>query len=255
MHPGLTISNSGFWSGIASYVAVDEERGDIVFSVRGSNNIRNWISNLNFRLVGSDLASGAELHDGFANAWEEMADGVMNAVNEAKASHPDYRIVATGHSLGGAVATIGGSYLRKEGHSVDIFSYGAPRVGNGAVSDFITNQEGPEWRVTHTNDPVPRLPPIIFGYRHTSPEYWLSTTSTGPEYPVADIKVCPGNANILCNGGSFGLSILAHLNYLGEMSSCASVFVSGALAADDDEELEARLDGWVQDDIDFVNGQ
>ncbi len=82
-------------------------------------------------------------------------------------------MVATGHSLGGAVATLAAAYLRAAGNAVDLYTYGSPRVGNDAFANFVSAQAGLEIRVTHLDDPVPRLPPLLFSYRHTSPEYWL----------------------------------------------------------------------------------
>lgn len=255
---GATILGSfdGLWSGIAGYVALDESRSEIVLSVRGSSNVRNWISNLNFDFEDSSLTAGAKVHDGFDFAWKEMASGVSSTITQALSAHPGFKVIATGHSLGAAVATLGAADLRNQGIAVDIYSYGSPRVGNDVVSDYISAQDGPEYRITHIDDPVPRLPPIIFGYRHTSPEYWLSVAGiSGPDYPVSDIKVCPGNANIQCNAGTFGLNIDAHLNYFGEISGCSGDFGVKRASEADDAELEDRLNGWVEQDIAFVNGE
>ncbi|KAG9257759.1 Alpha/Beta hydrolase protein [Emericellopsis atlantica] len=249
----------GLWTGIASYVALDTARTEIVVSVRGSSNVRNWIANLDFNFEDSPIVSGGKVHDGFNRAWNEMRSGVTAAIRDAMNAHPGYRVVATGHSLGAAVATLAAAQLRNDGIPVDLYTYGSPRAGNDVLSDYISNQAGPEFRITHLDDPVPRLPPIIFGYRHTSPEYWLSVgDATGDDYPVSDIRVCPGNANVQCNAGTFGLDIDAHLNYFGDMSSsvCAAAKTRAAAAsADDDAELESRLNGWVEQDIAFVNGQ
>lgn len=173
-------------------------------------------------------------------------------MSSAKTANPDYRIIATGHSLGGAVATIAAANLRKAGFAVDIYTFGAPRAGNAAFANFVTQQAGAEFRVTHDNDPVPRLPPIIFGYRHTSPEYWLAGGySTKYDYKLSDIKVCEGTASISCNGGTFGLDILAHLSYLQDVSACAPI---GIFWRDQisDEELEQRLNDFSQQDQEFV---
>lgn len=90
-------------------------------------------------------------------------------------------------------------------------------------ANYITSQPGSEHRITHLNDPVPRLPPILFGFRHVSPEYWLSTgTASTSVYTPADIKVCEGIANVECNAGSKGIDLNAHLTYLGPIQVCAA---------------------------------
>lgn len=213
---------SGGDSGIGAYVGVDRSRSEIVLAVRGSSNIENWITNANFDLVSIDLTDGAEVHDGFNDAWTEMSEAMTTAIQDALTSDSSFKVIASGHSLGGAVATLGAAYLRGAGIPVDLYTYGAPRLGNDVVSDFITDQEGAEWRVTHLDDPVPRLPPLFLGYRHISPEYWLSgSESTGDTYPVDEIQICEGNDNEDCNASTDGLNIDAHLTYFGDISACS----------------------------------
>jgi hypothetical protein len=124
--------------------------------------------------------------------------------------------------LGGAVATIGGAFLRASGYSIDIYSYGSPRVGNTAFVNAIDAQAGSHYRVTHYNDPIPRYPPKLFGYRHTSPEFWLSTGSAmTTSYTAAEIEVCTGIANTECNDSTGSLSLPAHGYYFQPVSACA----------------------------------
>lgn len=254
---GSTTKVLGAWkglvTGIGGYVSVDEKRKEIVFSVRGSTNLRNWIANLNMDLEPTTLVSGGKVHDGFNTAWNEMSAEVMSTVKAAAAKYPGFKIVATGHSLGGAVATIGAGFLRKAGHAIDIYTFGAPRSGNGAFADFISAQPGNEFRVTHRDDPVPRLPPIFLGYRHTSPEYWLSETfSDRDDYPLSEIKMCEGNANVACNAGTFGFDILTHNTYFGAISACGTI---GGSKRTDDAQLEAKVNAWTQKDLDFINNR
>lgn len=251
---GVTILGtfSGAATGIAGHVAIDNVRGEVILAVRGSSNILNWITNINFALKDTTLVSGGKFHSGFLQAWLELSTGVTAAINAALSAHPTYRVVATGHSLGGAVAVIGASFLRAGGRSVDVYTYGAPRVGNAAISDFISAQ-GPNYRVTHRDDPVPRLPPIIANYRHTSPEYWLSVgEATGEDYPAADIRVCRGNANVECNAGTAGFNVDAHGVYFGPVTSCDVAFASAAAV---DEETANKVNDWALQDIAFVKGE
>lgn len=50
-------------------------------------------------------------------------DILLPKVEEALRANPDYRIVLTGHSLGGALATLGAVTLRNAGHTVDLVSH------------------------------------------------------------------------------------------------------------------------------------
>lgn len=76
------------------------------------------------------------------------------------ADYPDYELAVTGHSLGAGVATLAAADLRGKGHpSAKLFAYASPRVANPALAKYITAQ-GSNYRFTHTNDPVPKLPLI-----------------------------------------------------------------------------------------------
>jgi pimeloyl-ACP methyl ester carboxylesterase len=243
-----TIYRGGL-SGIAGFVGVDRARQEVVVSVRGSNNILNWITNIQFGLEDCDFAANCKVHDGFATAWNEIYAQAKTGVTAALAANPGYRVVITGHSLGGAVATIGAAYLRRDGIACDAYTYGSPRPGNAEFVDFVTRQAGAEYRLTHTVDPVPRLPPVVFGYRHTTPEYWLSNgEATKVDYLPGEIKVCEGNANTQCNGaGLVQLDIPAHQHYLLAISDCELAKREDELPIDE-EALLQRLGAWSEQD-------
>ncbi|KAF6834025.1 lipase [Colletotrichum plurivorum] len=252
-----TFSQSAHASDIEGFVATDPARKNIVVAFRGSHSVRNWITNLLFSLDDCDFTDGCKIHSGFANAWDEVKETIIAAVQSAKSANPDYTVITTGHSLGGAIATIAGAELRREGYAVDIYTYGSPRVGNDDFTNFVTVQPGAEYRITHVDDPVPRLPPIFLGYRHTSPEYWLSTGSTTTvDYTVADIKICEGDKNTKCNGGTFGLNVDAHKYYFAKTSLCNTDGFEFKERQEDisDADLESRLKIWAEMDAEFTKG-
>jgi hypothetical protein len=162
------------------------------------------------------------VHSGFWDNWVASKSTILSAVETATASYPSYSLVLTGHSLGAAVATIAAAYLRENGYPCDLYTYGSPRVGNGIFADFVSGQAGVTARITHYNDVVPRLPPLLTGYRHTSPEYWLSDgTDTTNNYNISDIKVCLGDKNTDCNAGESGLDFTGHDHYFEYITACA----------------------------------
>ncbi|KAI0196497.1 lipase-like protein [Xylaria flabelliformis] len=262
----ITATYAGSKTDIQGFVSTDAKNQVIVASVRGSHSLRNWITDLTFLQEDCNLGSGCKVHSGFALAWDEISDAVLNAVKTAKAANPGYRIVFTGHSLGAAVSSLGAAYARQQGLAVDIINFGSPRVGNDAFAQFVSDQPGVEYRVTHFDDPVPRLPPIVFNYAHTTPEFWLSDGgSTTTSYSVSDIKECDGTRSLGCNAATLGLDIIAHLYYLGPIAGCSPVEIALKKRQDDDyvwwqgttpatdmtdDQLEAQLNDWVQQDVD-----
>lgn len=149
----------------------------------------------------------------------------METVEKLHSEYPDYSIVTTGHSMGAALATLAGANLRQKipEKVIDVYSLGSPRVGNQAFAEYVSAQPGSVFRITHVNDPVPRLPPNLMGYYHTDVEYWLSTGGAlTTDYTPNDVLVCKGIFNKNCNTKSdfFGFGFAAHVNYLTRIGAC-----------------------------------
>lgn len=236
---------AGVISGLSAFVAVDPAQKAVVVSVRGSSNIQNWITNLNFGFTScpSGFPSGCSMHSGFKSAWEEISSAVVSAVNSGLSSNPSYKVVVTGHSLGGAVGTIAGAHLRRTlSKSIDIYTYGSPRVGNSDFANYISTQSGSHYRITHGSDPVPRLPPALLGFRHTTPEYWIAAGAANDGVWAADeVSVCTGTSNLSCNGGTILLDIDAHLNYFQSLGGCSATARREDDEAISEEALAERL--------------
>lgn len=74
----------------------------------------------------------------------------------------------TGHSLGGVVAELLAVDIFNAGaHSLQLYTYGAPRLGNAALATYIHSLLPNAARITHYRDPVPHVPPKnILGYSY-----------------------------------------------------------------------------------------
>ncbi|RMZ76024.1 hypothetical protein DV738_g5149, partial [Chaetothyriales sp. CBS 135597] len=184
------------------FVAVDHANQLIVLAFRGSVSLGNWLFG-DFNLLA-------------------LPSNIFKAkLQEATESWPDYSIVSVGHSLGGAIATLAAAELRTQGYEVTLYTYGSPMVGNILLANFITGQ-GSNFRVTHSNDGVPKLPGYVIGYAHVSPEYWI-TADTGVYPSTEDFEVSSGPINLSGNGGTSGFSIADHKWYFNAISTCADL--------------------------------
>jgi len=85
-------------------------------------------------------------------------------------------LYVTGHSMGAALTHLAMFTLQNAGYRVaKTYSYEAPRIGNKAFADAFSSRfsrEFPVFRVTHSMDPVPHLPPQFLGYEHVPTEVW-----------------------------------------------------------------------------------
>ncbi|CAG8109710.1 unnamed protein product [Penicillium olsonii] len=207
------------YGNVAGFFAVDKTNELLVLSFRGSRSVSTWIANINTGLTDvSSLCSGCEAHAGFWESWETVADDVASQLKSAQSTYPGYKVVVTGHSFGGAVAALASASLRNAGTSLELYTYGEPRLGNKALATYTTEQ-GSLWRVTHTNDIVPRLPPTSFGFSHPSPEYWVTSGNSGTP-TTSDVTVVEGIDSKSGNRGELLPSVSAHLWYFGDMSGC-----------------------------------
>lgn len=84
----------------------------------------------------SKLKGRPGMHLGFAMAWEEVSGKVVAYLESLKAKYGSVPpIVLTGHSLGGALATVGAYDLRHRNYPVAaVVTFGAPSVGNAAFA-------------------------------------------------------------------------------------------------------------------------
>jgi alpha-beta hydrolase superfamily lysophospholipase len=108
---------------VTGFVAVDSTNRKIVVSFRGSSSVRNWLNNVGFAFIGTDICDGCLVHQGFWRSWLEVRSPVLAAVKQAVSNNPGYSIVATGHSLGGGMASLCAANLRNSGYAVALVSH------------------------------------------------------------------------------------------------------------------------------------
>ncbi|KAJ6078919.1 hypothetical protein N7467_008672 [Penicillium canescens] len=206
----------------AGYIAVDTTNKAVVLAFRGSYSVRNWFADASFPYIDPDLCDGCFAELGFWSSWTNVRDDVNAQLEDALSQNPDYELVIVGHSLGAAVATLAAADLRTKGHeSAKLYAFASPRVANPTLAKFITAQNN-NYRFTHQDDPVPKLPLIAMGYAHVSPEYWI-TSADNTTVTASDIDVVEGVLSLDGNSGT-GVPLIsdfhAHHWYFEKTDAC-----------------------------------
>jgi hypothetical protein len=107
---------------------------------------------------------GGRVHKGFVRALNEVRLDVESALSQIEG-----KVLFTGHSLGGAMATL----LASVREPTALYTFGSPKVGD---LDFVDSLNAvPNYRYVDCCDLVARMPPDIFEYAHVgSPHYIYS---------------------------------------------------------------------------------
>ncbi|GAA5810992.1 hypothetical protein MFLAVUS_004421 [Mucor flavus] len=179
---------------------------------RGTNSIRQSITDLVFFQKDYPPVPGTKVHAGFYDSYKENLDQYFPIVQEQITEYPDYNIVISGHSLGGAQALLAGLnlYQRDERVTIDnlkIYTVGCPRVGNPEFAHYVNSTSIPFFRSVGRRDIVPHLPPQILGYLHAGVESW--------EVSGEQVRVCTSTIETdECSNSIIPFtSFLDHLTY------------------------------------------
>lgn len=191
------------------------------------------------KIVGvSDTCDGCTVHKGFLECWKNTDEEIFEVVAKTRREYPDYQLTLIGHSMGGALAAFAGLDYAWRGWKPVVTTFGEPRVGNKAFSEYINKKFTSETyrRVTHIGDPVPLLPFHYLGFYHHAHEYYIWKRDL--PFTKDDVRRCFGNEDPECiasNRVSTRKAFMEHREYFHPMGMCypASRFFGGIFRDDE----------------------
>ncbi|WP_339207197.1 lipase family protein [Paenibacillus sp. FSL K6-3182] len=143
-----------------------------VLAFRGSNSAVDWVSDFIAQQTTYRPVKNAGLtHKGFTDIYMSARTQIIEIINQLPQGRP---LFITGHSLGGALATLAALDLANNTAFTDpiIYTYGAPRVGDPKFASSYNASIGTHWRFQNEFDIVPHLPTLVYQSPKTKQTYY-----------------------------------------------------------------------------------
>ncbi|KAL0041862.1 hypothetical protein WJX79_007144 [Trebouxia sp. C0005] len=155
------------------------EGGTAILAFRGTQTAQDGLQDVKIVRQSIDhlqkMFPGTQAHSGFLQQFAGVCrpdvpeKNMSSVIEQLSGGRVPTRVLCCGHSLGGALATLGATWAALQYPQADIrcITFGSPRVGNKAFKRAFHTLVGTSLRLVHGGDPVPVLPPA-FVYHHVN---------------------------------------------------------------------------------------
>lgn len=136
----------------------------LIVSFRGTVTTVNIKTDLAIQLVpcilscSSHQLESTQVHSGFLDAYKTVGGEIVTVLQELMiemGGSDQVQVYCTGHSLGGALATLAALDLTLQlDTTVVMYNFGSPRVGNHKFADFYNSQVPKSFRIVNDGDVV-----------------------------------------------------------------------------------------------------
>lgn len=175
------IDNTEDYNDGQAFMTVYNNEGLLVF--RGSETIRDWMSDFNVIRVKMDVKNLSErekplVHYGFIRQYRSLEDQIHDELNDYIDNHNITTLNIAGHSLGGALASIASIQLHHEFPNLNIccYTFGSPRPGDKEFSKLFLQSVNESYRFLNAYDPVTATP-TTWRFCHVDAGKWIYDTS------------------------------------------------------------------------------
>lgn len=246
------------------FFAVDHSgAGSIILAFRGTSNRRDYLTDIDVATVNYEpldqaakdrfgICDNCKVHKGFYRRYRELCDEIFATLTTLMGVFPRYRLVVTGHSMGGSLAILTGLELAILGYNPLVIAFGSPKVANGELARYMDTMFRTQelstlnvmerdsllegcFRVIHKGDYMPLLPPGN-KFELTGLEFIIEKEDL--PHPMSSVSYYGPAEEISHHDTNFKLIDLVSLNwrkllhvkehqeYFFEISSCADLHFS-----------------------------
>jgi triacylglycerol lipase len=171
----------------------------LILAYRGSEEtgINDWIRDLKFIPASFPYGDGnqaIQVHAGFIEAYSSVREAMVKVAKESQHK----KVICTGHSLGGALATLSAVDVKYNvpGKEVNCYTFGSPKVGNADFVKFYNGRVPQTFRFVNGVDLVPSLPPdipFVVDYEHVGQLHHIGDLQASQVSADAGICHLPAN--------------------------------------------------------------
>ena len=130
----------------------------IYVSFRGTNDLHDIFDVINIKP--KKIFKDAYVHTGFADQFMSIEHNITNDIKSIAKNYPIERLVFTGHSMGGSIASIAAAYYGSlfDNLYITCHTFGTPFTGNDGFIKWFTNMVDECTRLELEHDIVPVIP-------------------------------------------------------------------------------------------------
>ncbi|MFC5649348.1 lipase family protein [Paenibacillus solisilvae] len=150
---------------------IESDRAAIL-AFRGTSSATDWVTDMIAEQIAfKPVANGGSTHKGFTDIYMSARSQLFSLLDKLPASKP---LFITGHSLGGALATLAAMDIasNRQHDQVVLYTFGSPRVGDPKFVRTFNQRVPISIRVQNEYDIVPHLPPLMYKSPRTDKTYY-----------------------------------------------------------------------------------
>jgi triacylglycerol lipase len=133
------------------------------------DNIKYWKTEMLANWFGEKVNA----YTGITEQYTKVRNIILELIQKPE------EIIVTGHSLGGALATICSGDFKNNfpGKNISCVTFGSPRIGGNAFAKRFNELMPDSLRYVYGSDTVTKFPPIYIHYKHVSTKVQLGKLS------------------------------------------------------------------------------